>query len=122
MREAAAPQFAHACGNDMSPWWVLIFCTDSALETILHESVCLTSAKMACRLAKLSSVVCGQREAGRSDSTRIQGAAWWSRVTRCSWLVISFLVLWCSELLQESSFQPYIPAFCCMVLVRGELS
>lgn len=95
----AAPQFAHAC--EVSSWWVLI-CADSVFQTFLDRSVCLTSAKIALRLVKLSSVVYGLREAGRRESAGTWSTARIAQVTRCSRLVISFLFLQCTQLLQES--------------------
>lgn len=75
----AAPQFAQACGRDESSWQVLTCCADLALETFLDESVCLTLAKTALRLVKLSCCA-WRREAGRRKSTRTQSVAWGSRV------------------------------------------
>lgn len=64
-------------------------------------SVCWILAKIALRLVNFSFVVCGQREAGGKDSTETQSAVWYSKVTSCSWLVISSPVVWCNKFLQE---------------------
>lgn len=61
----------------------------------------MTSAKAALRLVKLASVVGGQREAGRRQSTDTQSASWCAEVTRCSWLVTTSFVLWNTQLLEQ---------------------
>lgn len=85
----------------MSPRWALDY-ADSAFETLLDGSIWLTLAKLTLRLGMLVSVICSQREAGSRDSTGTCSAAWCSKVTWCSWLLISFLVLWCTQLLKET--------------------
>lgn len=72
-RTGEAPLLAHACGHGVS--------SQQVLETFLLGSVCLTSAKIALRPARLSPAVGGWREAGRREGPRTRSAAWCPKVT-----------------------------------------
>lgn len=97
----SAPYFTYACDGCASLWWGLIcrlsIWNISGWECLLD----LGKDSIEANKAFCCLFVFGQREGGRWESTRTQSSAWGSKVTRCSWLVTSSLVLRWTQLLQE---------------------